>query len=351
MHSTSNPKGISRLGFAAALFSLTLALAVLVGAASASRLNAPSLAPLPQATTAPQAVQTVQVPDAVATQANGLPAPVPTGDAGTGPNNTSNQPSDAPPAGQQNADGTVSTAATPSNSFPWWILLVGLVALIIIALAAVMMRSRRTTTAAATATGTVAPSAATSTTTATPASTVASTTTAAAPATAAAAPAAAATTAAVAAATPRTVTCPNCSTVNDWSENFCHECGQDLRPVRSAMIAAAAPPPDIVTDDMPYLETLDRTDEQLEYVLSRKRIQIGTAAGNDIVIDSSFRGSETVSPKHAELRREADGKSFMLVDLDSESGTFVNDVRTGENLLAEGDQVRLGNVRFIFRVP
>ena len=102
---------------------------------------------------------------------------------------------------------------------------------------------------------------------------------------------------------------------------------------------------------MPYLETLDRTDEQLEYVLSRKRIMVGTAAGNDIVIDSSFKGFETVSPKHAELRREADGKSFMLVDLNSESGSFVNDVRTGENLLAEGDQVRFGNVKFIFRVP
>jgi pSer/pThr/pTyr-binding forkhead associated (FHA) protein len=116
-------------------------------------------------------------------------------------------------------------------------------------------------------------------------------------------------------------------------------------------VAAAAPPPDIVTDDMPYLETLDRTDEQLEYVLSRKRILIGTAAGNDIVIDSSFKGADTVSPRHAELRREAEGNGFLLVDLNSESGTFVNDARTGENLLAEGDQIRFGSVRFIYRVP
>jgi pSer/pThr/pTyr-binding forkhead associated (FHA) protein len=121
--------------------------------------------------------------------------------------------------------------------------------------------------------------------------------------------------------------------------------------VRAAIIAAAAPPPDIVTDDMPYLETLDRTDEQLEYVLSRKRILIGTAAGNDIVIDSSFKGFETVSPRHAELRRETDGTGFLLIDLDSESGTFVNEARTGENLLGEGDQIRFGNVRFVFRVP
>jgi pSer/pThr/pTyr-binding forkhead associated (FHA) protein len=41
----------------------------------------------------------------------------------------------------------------------------------------------------------------------------------------------------------------------------------------------------------------------------------------------------------------------MLVDLDSEHGTFVNDVRTGENLLSDGDVVSLGSVRFVFRVP
>jgi hypothetical protein len=151
------------------------------------------------------------------------------------------------------------------------------------------------------------------------------------------------------AALPTTLTCPNCSTVNEWGENFCHECGQDLRPLRASMIAAAAPPPDIVTDDMPYLETLDRTDEQLEYVLSRKKIVVGTAAGNDIMIDSTFKGYDTVSPKHAELRREGDG--FLLVDLDSENGTYVNDARTGENLLAEGDQIRFGSVRFVYRVP
>jgi pSer/pThr/pTyr-binding forkhead associated (FHA) protein len=155
--------------------------------------------------------------------------------------------------------------------------------------------------------------------------------------------------AATSAALPKTLTCPNCSTVNDWSENFCHECGQDLRAVRAGIIAAAAPPTDIVTDDMPYLETLDRSDEQLEYVLSRKKIVIGTAPGNDIVIDSAFTGYDTVSPRHAELRREGDG--FLLVDLNSENGTYVNNARTGENLLAEGDQISFGSVKFVYRVP
>ena len=90
-------------------------------------------------------------------------------------------------------------------------------------------------------------------------------------------------------------------------------------------------------------------DEQLEFVLSRQRVVIGSAPGNDIVIDAAFKGWKTVSPVHAELRREQDG--FVIIDRDSENGTFVNEMRTGENILADGDLVRLGDVRFIFRTP
>jgi len=104
-----------------------------------------------------------------------------------------------------------------------------------------------------------------------------------------------------------------------------------------------------VEADTPYLETLDRVDEQLEFVLSRQRVVIGTASGNDIVVDSAFKGWRTISPVHAELRREQDG--FTIIDRDSEYGTFVNEMRTGENILSDGDLLRLGDVRFIFRVP
>lgn len=150
-------------------------------------------------------------------------------------------------------------------------------------------------------------------------------------------------------AAPTSVTCPNCETVNDIKENFCHDCGQDLRPTRAALMAALAPPPEVVTDDMPYLETLDRADEQLEYVLSRSRVVMGTASSSDIVIDSAFTGWQSVSPTHAELRREDDG--YLIVDKASSNGTFVNDARTAESILADGDTIRLGDVRFIFHIP
>jgi len=170
---------------------------------------------------------------------------------------------------------------------------------------------------------------------------------------------------------PATVKCPNCGTLNSTDEKFCHECGQDLRPEIAKLMPAApstspiapvgpaagtaagafmaAPPEDVVDETTPYLETLDRVDEQLEFVLSRVKIGIGTAPGNDIIIDNSFKGWQTVSPRHAEMRREQDG--FVIVDLGSEYGTFVNEMRTGENILASRDLVRLGDVRFVFHVP
>jgi hypothetical protein len=157
------------------------------------------------------------------------------------------------------------------------------------------------------------------------------------------------------------VACPNCGTINGPDENFCHECGEDLRPVRAtalspaggsavtAAAASAAIPADVDIDTLPYLETLDRMDEQLEYVLSRPRVLIGTAPGNDIVINADFSGNTSVSPVHAELRRDEEG--YVLRDRDSERGTFLNDAAISESVLADGDTMRLGEVRFIFHVP
>ncbi len=157
---------------------------------------------------------------------------------------------------------------------------------------------------------------------------------------------------------PVTIECPNCGAVNNIDENFCHDCGQDLRPQRASTVATApvlaeTPAEGVAVaaevDETPYLETLDRTDEQLEFVLSRPHVAMGTAPDNDIVIDSAYRGWETVSEHHAELQREQDG--FMIVDRDSQNGTFVNEMRTGENIISNGDNLRLGDVHFIFRVP
>lgn len=141
------------------------------------------------------------------------------------------------------------------------------------------------------------------------------------------------------------VRCPNCDTLNPPDRRFCDECGQDLRP------AGAAPTGGAVIDEAttPYLETLSRGDEQLEFVLARNTVTLGRANDNDVVIDDSFIGWQTVSPHHARLTRQGDG--FILTDLQSDNGTFVNSARTGQNLLEDGMTVALGKVEFVYRVP
>ena len=311
---------------AAVLLALVLAVFVFTGVVGATGDTLPAGVPAAQET----------VPLPVAT--GGVPIGVATGEAVTG------NPDAAPP-GQNGSNpaaggGTGTTAQPQGGSFPWLAAIIFAAVVLLGIIALLMLRSRRAVTAEGPAlVAAPAPRTTTATTT--------TSTAARAPGAYGAAPAEAVATAEAAA--PAALICPNCGTANQLSENFCHECGQDLRTARQQMLAGAAPPQDVVTDDMPYLETLDRSDEQLEYVLSRPRVVLGTAAGSDVVIGEVFQGHETVSPRHAELRKEGD--SFTLVDLGSEHGTFVNDVRTGENLLSDGDEIRLGSVRFVFRVP
>ena len=298
---------------------------------------APSDQPLAQQ---PSPVATGQAPGPLAT--GQVPQAVQTPGVATGTNNNQTQP----PA--QNPQ-----ASAPTTTL--WLFLVLLGIALLAALGFLLLRRRAVAEARASAETLYAPVAPPSqldggvgtTTTTTTGTTTTSTTTA---TTGAPTGSGTATTmAGPAAPLPQTIQCPNCGTANNFNENFCHECGQDLRPTRAQIIAAATPPEETISEDTPYLETLDRVDEQLEYVLSRPVVTIGTAPDNDIVIDSAFQGWQTVSPVHAELRLEQDG--FMLIDRESAAGTFVNEMRTGENLLKDGDLIRLGDVRFIFHVP
>ena len=53
-----------------------------------------------------------------------------------------------------------------------------------------------------------------------------------------------------------------------------------------------------------------------------------------------------ISRKHAVLR--ADPKGFVLKDLDSENGTFVNDERVTECVVNPGDRIRIAGVELVF---
>jgi len=72
-------------------------------------------------------------------------------------------------------------------------------------------------------------------------------------------------------------------------------------------------------------------------------LSIGRAASNDITVPDT-----SVSSEHCRVRPE--GGIFVVHDLKSTNGTFVNDKRIKRHALVEGDVVRVGETTFVFRM-
>ena len=71
---------------------------------------------------------------------------------------------------------------------------------------------------------------------------------------------------------------------------------------------------------------------------------IGTAADCDIVVTDPY-----LSSKHATLRHDSGEGTFMLIDLDSTNGTFVNDKRASKEELIDNDTIRFGRTEMKFK--
>lgn len=74
---------------------------------------------------------------------------------------------------------------------------------------------------------------------------------------------------------------------------------------------------------------------------------IGRAPDCTICIDERYMNWETVSKKHAEIRREGD--YYVIYDVSNRNGVYVEGQRTVRNLLRPGWRIGVGGVEFIFR--
>jgi hypothetical protein len=93
-----------------------------------------------------------------------------------------------------------------------------------------------------------------------------------------------------------------------------------------------------------YLEVWGRSGPQLES-LDADHVTLGRGPENDI----SIPGDRTVSVLHAVLQRYPSGWSVR--DLGSTNGTFVNNTYlSAEHRLRNGDEIRLGASRLVFRL-
>lgn len=84
-------------------------------------------------------------------------------------------------------------------------------------------------------------------------------------------------------------------------------------------------------------------DPPQEYRLG-PRTSIGRVQDNEICVPTP-----SISRKHAVIALTPDG--YVLTDLESGNGTFVNEQRIKMSKLKDGDRIRLGNRDFVFRAP
>jgi hypothetical protein len=82
---------------------------------------------------------------------------------------------------------------------------------------------------------------------------------------------------------------------------------------------------------------------ETSFALTRDAYTIGRHRNNDIVISDP-----KVSSFHARLDRSVDG--YVLVDLKSRNGSYVNGKRIETGLLNTGDEVRMGTARLAYKV-
>jgi len=94
--------------------------------------------------------------------------------------------------------------------------------------------------------------------------------------------------------------------------------------------------------EKPTLELMDAGDVPPVFPLEGDEIKIGRLQANDIVLPDP-----NVSRVHARIERR--NKSFFILDLDSTNGTYLNEKRVTEAKLKDGDIIRLGSTRLLFR--
>jgi adenylate cyclase len=84
------------------------------------------------------------------------------------------------------------------------------------------------------------------------------------------------------------------------------------------------------------------TDKIFTHTIEKTELTIGRAPENDIPIPE-----HTISRQHAVIRKTLRG--YLLRDLGSHNGTFLNGSTITEHLLKHGDKIRMGAVTMVFR--
>ena len=152
------------------------------------------------------------------------------------------------------------------------------------------------------------------------------------------------------------VFCNRCGHRNPPTSGFCSACGTVLDLVEDRTITIAKVDPlqdapgvddDVIVnlEDIPtgtgILVVRHGEEEGEHYVLDADQVTIGRHEDNVIALDDI-----TVSRQHSRIHRR--DNSFVVEDLGSLNGTYVNQRRVDVTSLQHGDELQIGKFRFVF---
>jgi hypothetical protein len=147
------------------------------------------------------------------------------------------------------------------------------------------------------------------------------------------------------------VYCPECGFQNPEAANYCARCGAYLRRDEHGETTLSLGP-DELGDDLVAAEPRGpalvvragggRAGESFD--TGGLRTLIGRSPDCHVFLDDV-----TVSRRHAEIVREND--TYVIRDLGSLNGTFVNRHRIESSVLAADDEVQIGKYRMTFLLP
>jgi len=96
-----------------------------------------------------------------------------------------------------------------------------------------------------------------------------------------------------------------------------------------------------------FLEAISVNGKLRRFPLNQASLSIGRASDNDVVIGDEFPSASSVADHHARISRH---ESWAVIEaIDPDAPIYVNDQRTGRNILRNGWRVTLGEVDLAFR--
>lgn len=155
---------------------------------------------------------------------------------------------------------------------------------------------------------------------------------------------------------PGVVFCNRCGHRNPAGANFCSSCGSRLDPsVRDDRTMAfpvvtgpevsppaeSPPPPSEIPPGGAVLLVRGGPESGMRVPLTAQITRAGRHPRSEIFLDDV-----TVSRRHVEIERTA--KGYVVRDVGSLNGTYLNRQRIDEALLHDGDELQIGKFRLVF---